>query len=97
MPAAQALRPALRHVPVAVYTIGLFYYRKAEPYKTVQVKADNKQAALEEGRKLLNPSTVESVRCISTAPNPSHIAYQEELRIGYSAFDATTAAKLNAH
>ena len=87
-----ALRPNLRHIPVAEYTLGLCYYGHTEPFKTVAVKADSRQAAMIEGRNLLNPSTVQSVRYISVAANAEHIAYQAELRRGYAAFDAAVAS-----
>lgn len=86
------VRPILRNIPVAKYTIGLCHFGHFEPYKTIEVKADSSQAALIEARKLLNPSTVESVRWVSTTPNEDHIAYQKELRIGYAAVDAAVAA-----
>lgn len=67
----------LRYIPVAEYDIGLCYYGKTEPYKTVTVKADSLQKAMEDGRKLLKPSTVEHVRHVATRPNPERVAMME--------------------
>lgn len=63
-----------RYIPIAEYDIGLCYYGKTEPYKTVTVKADSLQKAMEDGRKVLKPSIVEHVRHVATRPNPEHVA-----------------------
>lgn len=64
----------LHYIPVAEYTIGLCHYGHKEPYKTIEVKADSMQQAMEEGRKLLKPSTVEHICNVATRPNPDHVA-----------------------
>lgn len=62
------------YIPAGEYDIGLCHYGKTEPYKTVTVKADSRQQAMAEGRKLLSPSTVERVCHVATRPNPDYVA-----------------------
>lgn len=65
----QGERSPYVHIPIAEYTIGICHWGHSTPYKTVDAKADSRQEAMEKGRKLLNPSTVEPVPCLdSTQP-----------------------------
>lgn len=64
----------LRYIPVAEYDIGLCHYGHKTPFETVTVKADSLQLAMEQGRQLLKPSTVQHVRHVATRPNPEHVA-----------------------
>lgn len=62
----------------AIYTIGLCHHGHQEAYKTVEVKADDKMKAMEKGRKLLNPSTVEHVTYVGVRPNEEYDTYQNK-------------------
>lgn len=57
-----------------LYDIGLCHQGRTESYKTVTVKADSRQKAIDDGRKLLSPSTWESVRYVATRSNPDYVA-----------------------
>ena len=65
-------RPIPKYIERAIYTIGLCHYGHQEHYKSVDVKSDDKFKAIEEGRKLLNPSTVEHVKYVSCQPNEEY-------------------------
>jgi hypothetical protein len=65
-------RPIPTYIPRAIYTIGLCHYGHQEPYKTVDVPGDDKLKAVQQGRELLKPSTIENVRYISHRPNDAY-------------------------
>lgn len=68
----------LRYFPTAVYTFGLCYYgHHGNPYKTVEVIADNRQDAEKKAWRELKPSIVESICYVETKPNQEFIDEQE--------------------
>lgn len=71
-------RPIPKYIANAIHTIGLCHYQHKEPYKTVEVAADNKFTALELGRNLLNPSQVEHIRHMGYKPNEEFQLHQNK-------------------
>lgn len=69
----------LRYIPIAEYTIGVCSYGRTAPYKSVDVKARSLEKAMEEGRRLLKPSTLEHLCHVETRPNPEHVAYMQHM------------------
>lgn len=67
-----------KYIPNGIHTVGLCHYGHKEPYKTVDVLSDNKQKAMEEGRKLLNPSTVEHIVYVGSKPNEAFSEHQNK-------------------
>ena len=65
-------RPIPKHISRTIATVGLYHYRKEEPYKTVDVAEDNILKAKQKGRKALNPNTVEHVKYINCKPNEEY-------------------------
>ena len=68
-------RPIPKFIARSIYTIGLCHYGHTEAFKTVEVQEDDKLRAIKKGKSLLNPSTVESVRCIDVRPNEEYDIY----------------------
>lgn len=68
-------RPIPIYIARSIFTIGLCHYGHTEAFKTVEVEEDNKLKAIEKGKVLLNPSTVESVKYIDSRPNEEYNAY----------------------
>lgn len=68
----------LRYVPTGLYTFGICYYgHHGDPYKTVEVAADNIHDARKKAFEALKPSTVESVCYVNTKPNMEFVEEQE--------------------
>ena len=68
------------HIPVALHIIALERYgKKAEYFYACLVPADSKQEAMDKGRRVLNPSTIEILVWVDCLPNPAHIDYQKRL------------------
>ncbi len=63
---------AARHVPVALYTIGLCHYGAKTPFKTVEVAADSARLAMTQAWIALQPSHIQTVHHVSRRPNPAH-------------------------
>lgn len=59
-----------RYFPTGLYEIGLCHYGRKEPYKTIEVAAENIRDAMDKGRKELAPTTVEHICHVGTRPNP---------------------------
>lgn len=64
--------PIPKHIGRSIYTIGLCYSGKENPYKTVDVEEDNVLKAMGKGREVLKPNTVEHVKYISCKPNENY-------------------------
>lgn len=65
-------RPMPKYIARSIHTIGLCSYGKQEPYKTVDIEEDNKLKAIEKGRKLLNPNSVEHVIYLESKSNEEY-------------------------
>lgn len=79
----------MKYIPVAEYTIGCCHYGQTKPYKTVAVRADSYQVAMNGGRKLLSPSAFEHLCHVETRPNPDHLAEMAQRNMKNLAYQAT--------
>ncbi|MCK5021462.1 MAG: hypothetical protein KAS32_30905 [Candidatus Peribacteraceae bacterium] len=67
-----------QYTPIAKYTIGCCYYgNKDQPYREIEVVADNLQEAIEKSKALLNPDITETICHIKTVPNNTRDAKQQ--------------------
>ena len=70
----------LQYIPVALYTVGVCHYGHKEPYRTVEVEADNRNIAWGLGRVELQPSINESICVVGFKPNPRYLEWRSEYR-----------------
>ncbi len=67
-----------KHISRAIHTIGLCHYGHSEAHKTVDVAIDDKNKAIAEGKKLLNPTPTEHIQHIGIKSNEEYDSYQNK-------------------
>lgn len=73
-----AVQPALRYVPIALYTFGVCHYGHKDPYRTDEVAADSLQDAWQKARRAIQIGVTEHLCHVGTKPNPAYMAYTAE-------------------
>lgn len=72
-----------RYIPIAIYTVGLYYPGSNIPHKTVEVLGDNYNRALNDGYRMLTPNTVQRVKIIEVNVNPDHLISMDKIHGPY--------------
>lgn len=72
-----------RYIPVAIYIVGLYYHGSKVPIKTVEVFGDNYVRALNDGYRMLMPTTVQRVRIIECNVNPDYLISMNKIHGPY--------------